>query len=80
MMLVVWRRPKTISEEKVRMLEEINCHRMSIGIESGNQKYAQTMLKRMATNRNLQYNNKDPRVWIVEKLSRLCVCLWDVSD
>jgi anaerobic magnesium-protoporphyrin IX monomethyl ester cyclase len=47
-------RPETISEEKVKMLEEINCHRMSIGIESGNQKYAQTMLKRMATNDRIE--------------------------
>ena len=47
-------RPETISEEKVKKLEEINCHRMSIGIESGNQKYAQSMLKRMATNDKIE--------------------------
>ena len=46
-------RPETITEEKVRMLEEINCHRMSIGIESGNQEYAQKMLKRMATDERI---------------------------
>ena len=45
--------PETITEEKVRMLEEINCHRMSIGIESGNQEYAQKMLKRMATDERI---------------------------
>tara|TARA_B100001029_G_C15059411_1_gene457085 strand:+ start:1789 stop:3459 length:1671 start_codon:yes stop_codon:yes gene_type:complete len=46
-------RPETITEEKVKMLEEINCHRMSIGIESGNQEYAQKMLKRMATDEKI---------------------------
>jgi len=46
-------RPETITEEKVKMLEEINCHRMSIGIESGNQEYAQKMLKRMATDERI---------------------------
>jgi len=42
-------RPETIRKENVKMLEDINCHRMSIGIESGNQEYAKTMLKRNAT-------------------------------
>jgi radical SAM superfamily enzyme YgiQ (UPF0313 family) len=42
-------RPETVNEEKVKMLEKINCHRMSIGIESGNQEYAKKMLKRNAT-------------------------------
>ena len=42
-------RPETIRKEKVKMLENINCHRMSIGIESGNQEYAKTMLLRNAT-------------------------------
>jgi len=42
-------RPETIREKKVEMLENINCHRMSIGIESGNHEYARTMLLRNAT-------------------------------
>ena len=46
-------RPETIREEKVKMLEDINCHRMSIGIESGNQDYARSMLKRMATDQQI---------------------------
>ncbi len=41
-------RPETITDEKVKMLEEINCHRMSIGIESGNYEYARKMLLRNA--------------------------------
>ena len=46
-------RPETIREEKVKMLEDINCHRMSIGIESGNQEFAKRMLKRMATDEQI---------------------------
>ncbi len=42
-------RPETIRQEKVNMLENINCHRMSIGIESGNQEYARKMLLRNVT-------------------------------
>jgi len=41
-------RPETITDEKIKMLEEINCHRMSIGIESGNYEYAKKMLLRNA--------------------------------
>jgi len=46
-------RPETIRKEKVKMLENINCHRMSIGIESGNQEYARTMLLRNCSNETI---------------------------
>jgi radical SAM superfamily enzyme YgiQ (UPF0313 family) len=51
-MLPFWfnTRPETITEENVRTLEEINCHRMSIGVESGNEEYRRTMLKRPVSN------------------------------
>ncbi|MBP7529546.1 MAG: B12-binding domain-containing radical SAM protein [Syntrophorhabdaceae bacterium] len=39
-------RPETITEEKVKMLEDIGCHRMSVGVECGNPEYSKTMLKR----------------------------------
>lgn len=39
-------RPETISTEKIRMLEDIGCHRMSVGIECGNPGYSRAMLKR----------------------------------
>lgn len=43
-------RPETITEEKVRMLEDVGCHRMSMGVECGNEMYRRNMLKRYATN------------------------------
>lgn len=43
-------RPETITEDKIRMLEDIGCHRMSIGVECGNEKYRREMLKRFASN------------------------------
>jgi len=46
-------RPETINEEVVGKLEETNCHRMSIGIECGNEKYRRDMLKRNVSNRKI---------------------------
>ena len=46
-------RPETINEEVVGKLEEVNCHRMSIGIECGNEKYRRTMLKRNVSNEKI---------------------------
>lgn len=43
-------RPETITKEKVKMLEDIGCHRMSMGVECGNEKYRRQMLKRYASN------------------------------
>lgn len=43
-------RPETITEEKVKMLEDIGCHRMSVGVECGNPEYSRTMLQRSVDN------------------------------
>jgi len=39
-------RPETITEEKISLLKEIGCHRISIGIENGNEKFRKTVLRR----------------------------------
>ncbi len=39
-------RSETITEEKVAMLEDIGCHRMSVGVECGNPEYSRSVLKR----------------------------------
>jgi len=46
-------RPETLNEEVVGMLEDVNCHRMSIGIESGNEDYRRVMLKRNISNEKI---------------------------
>jgi radical SAM superfamily enzyme YgiQ (UPF0313 family) len=43
-------RPETITEERVRLLEKINCNRITIGIESGNEKFRKEVLNRMVSN------------------------------
>lgn len=43
-------RPETITEEKVALMKEINCYRISIGMECGNQKFRKEMLKRSISN------------------------------
>lgn len=43
-------RPETLRESKIEMLEEIGCHRMSVGIECGNEEYRRNMLKRPVSN------------------------------
>ena len=43
-------RPETINEAVCARLEEINCHRISMGVEAGNEEYRKTMLKRPVTN------------------------------
>ena len=39
-------RAETISPYKISRLEEIGCHRMSIGVEAGNEEYRRNMLQR----------------------------------
>lgn len=46
-------RPETISEDRVKMLEDIGCHRMSIGIECGNELYRRNLLKRPVSNKKI---------------------------
>jgi anaerobic magnesium-protoporphyrin IX monomethyl ester cyclase len=39
-------RPETMTDANIRRLADINCTRLSIGLESGNYEYRKTMLKR----------------------------------
>ena len=43
-------RPESISEERIRKLEEVGCHRISVGLEHGNEKFRRTILNRIYTN------------------------------
>lgn len=43
-------RPETITSERIKMLEEIGCHRISVGVECGNEDYRRKMLKRKINN------------------------------
>ncbi len=43
-------RPETITEERVRLLEEIGCDRISIGVEHGNEEFRKRMLNRKYAN------------------------------
>jgi len=45
-------RPETINEEDINRLKDVGCHRISIGIESGNESFRKNMLKR-------NYSNED---------------------
>jgi len=46
-------RPETISEERVQMMVDIGCHRMSMGIECGNEHYRRNLLKRPVSNKKI---------------------------
>ncbi|MCK5342541.1 MAG: B12-binding domain-containing radical SAM protein [Candidatus Heimdallarchaeota archaeon] len=46
-------RPETINEDIIRKLEQINCNRISMGIECGNEEYRKTMLRRKVTNKKI---------------------------
>ncbi|MCK4996562.1 MAG: radical SAM protein, partial [Thermoplasmatales archaeon] len=41
---------ETITEEKMELLKEMNCYRVSIGMECGNQKFRKEMLRRSISN------------------------------
>lgn len=43
-------RPETITEERIKMLEDINCDRITIGVESGNEKIRRKFLNRNISN------------------------------
>ncbi|MDD5435919.1 MAG: radical SAM protein [Candidatus Omnitrophica bacterium] len=45
-------RPETITEDDIKELEDIGCHRISIGVESGNEEFRTNRLKR-------HYSNED---------------------
>lgn len=42
-----------ITEERVKLLKEINCYRISVGIECGNEEFRRTKLKRFMANEKL---------------------------
>ena len=46
-------RVETITEEKVRMLKDMNCDRISIGLEHGNEEFRRKMLRKGFTNRQV---------------------------
>ena len=43
-------RAETVNDEIVQMLEEVGCHRVSIGLECGNEEYRKNMLRRPVSN------------------------------
>jgi len=43
-------RVETVTDEKIKVIKEMGCVSLSIGIESGNQEYRKTYLKRAYTN------------------------------
>lgn len=46
-------RIETVTEEKIRLLKEMNCDRISIGIEHGNEEFRNSILKKTFTNEQL---------------------------
>lgn len=46
-------RPETLTEEKLDLLKEMNCYRMSIGIECGNEEFRKKKLNRYASNKEI---------------------------
>ncbi len=43
-------RPETVTEENVEMLKEVGCHRVSLGIEHGNEKFRWEVIDRQISN------------------------------
>ena len=43
-------RPETITEERIRLLKQMNVSNINVGIEHGNEKYRREMLKRSMSN------------------------------
>jgi len=46
-------RIETITEKKIKMLEDMNCDRMSIGIEHGNEKFRKKILSKNFSNKQV---------------------------
>lgn len=46
-------RPETITQEKVDLLREMNCYRMSIGVECGSEDFRKNKLKRFGSNEEI---------------------------
>lgn len=46
-------RVETITEKRARMLVDMNCNRISVGLEHGNEKFRKTILKKYFTNKQV---------------------------
>ena len=46
-------RPETVNVDVIGQLEEVGCHRISMGVEAGNEEYRKTMLKRPVSNKKV---------------------------
>jgi len=46
-------RPETIKETRIKILEEINCDRITVGIESGNERIRREVLNRQTSNESI---------------------------
>jgi radical SAM superfamily enzyme YgiQ (UPF0313 family) len=46
-------RPETITEEAVELLKSVGCHRMSLGIEHGNEQFRREVIDRRISNEDL---------------------------
>ena len=44
---------ETITEDKIKLLEDMNCDRISVGIEHGNEKFRRKVLKKKFSNRQV---------------------------
>ncbi len=46
-------RPETLTVERIELLEKMNCHRMNVGVEHGNEDFRKSLLKRQISNRKI---------------------------
>jgi radical SAM superfamily enzyme YgiQ (UPF0313 family) len=46
-------RPETVTEEKIKILKEMGCDSISLGIECGNEEFRKNVLNRYGTNKQL---------------------------
>lgn len=46
-------RPETVTQEKMDLLKKMNCYRLSLGIECGNEEFRRNKLKRYAPNQEI---------------------------
>jgi radical SAM superfamily enzyme YgiQ (UPF0313 family) len=46
-------RPETLTEKRVKLLKEMGCHRVGVGVEHGNPKFRETMLDRRVSNETI---------------------------
>lgn len=46
-------RPETLTERRVKLLKEMGCHRVGVGVEHGNPKFRETMLDRRVSNETI---------------------------